>query len=383
MKKRLRQKRLLSLLLLLILSILSILTLNQEILAFEAYIESEEELLSTLSKALEEKRRDILIHYSLDDLIRGHEVREYLQRAINEKNPYIKNTIDSWDLTVSSQNNQVEVYIQFQYLSSREEDLFVYQETERIIQSITSTEMNPHQVVKALYDYIVQHVEYDQSMTRYSAYEALEGHAVCQGYALLFYQLLEEAGIESTIIRGELLNKPHGWNMVNLEGEWYHFDATQDSTHYHTHGENPYNHYALTDSQIARSHLWIRGEYPLASWDYTERLLSLLEKDPQEDYKQLLRELNLHYLLDEYTAYTQEELKDLIKEAVLFKEPSVSMRSFDPFYRSDLFNAIFQEIIAEDQSISQYLKSYRIAMRRYSRDNYSNSIILTLFFVYE
>ena len=62
---------------------------------------------------------------------------------------------------------------------------------------------------------------------RYSGYGALfDCGSVCQGYALAYSHLLREVGIESHIAYSEQMN--HVWNIVKINGNWYHVDATWD-----------------------------------------------------------------------------------------------------------------------------------------------------------
>lgn len=83
--------------------------------------------------------------------------------------------------------------------------------------------------MKAIHDYVVKHVSYDTSYKAYTAYEALVNRsAVCQGYALLTYQLLKEAGIENHFVTGTGDGQPHAWNLVKIENKWYHLDTTFD-----------------------------------------------------------------------------------------------------------------------------------------------------------
>ena len=61
----------------------------------------------------------------------------------------------------------------------------------------------------------------------HTAYSALgEGTAVCQGYAMAYMYLLEQAGIESDYCSSDELN--HGWNVVYIDGVAYHVDVTWD-----------------------------------------------------------------------------------------------------------------------------------------------------------
>lgn len=69
---------------------------------------------------------------------------------------------------------------------------------------------NDYEKISSIYDYICNHVSYDfenyQNVNytlKYTAYAALMNHkAVCQGYALLFYRLALEAGIDNRLIPG-------------------------------------------------------------------------------------------------------------------------------------------------------------------------------------
>lgn len=94
---------------------------------------------------------------------------------------------------------------------------------------------------KALYlhEYMTIHYDYDYEGLAngdelcYTAYSMLEyGKAVCEGYAWLYNILLQRVGIESYIVKSSELN--HGWNVLNIDGSWYHVDVTWDDN-YDTH----------------------------------------------------------------------------------------------------------------------------------------------------
>ena len=79
-----------------------------------------------------------------------------------------------------------------------------------------------------LHDYLVVHNEY---ATGYNAYDALvEGHSVCQGYALAFRYLMSQIGVYCDFITSEALC--HAWNLVELDGEYFYVDATWDDPSY-------------------------------------------------------------------------------------------------------------------------------------------------------
>ncbi|MDN0064130.1 S-layer homology domain-containing protein [Collinsella ihumii] len=88
---------------------------------------------------------------------------------------------------------------------------------------------------KALHDYLVRTCVYDYHnyaagtipAESYTAYGALVlGRAVCNGYAEAYEYLLEQVGIDSTIVSSDAMN--HAWNVVTIYGNNYHVDVTWD-----------------------------------------------------------------------------------------------------------------------------------------------------------
>lgn len=83
---------------------------------------------------------------------------------------------------------------------------------------------------KKIHAWIEQNVAYDATLIKHSDYDALVPpyKTVCQGYALLSYKMLNQAGIQTKIVEGTAGGQAHAWNLVNLDGTWHHFDATWD-----------------------------------------------------------------------------------------------------------------------------------------------------------
>jgi len=83
-----------------------------------------------------------------------------------------------------------------------------------------------------IYNYIVENVAYDvealldeSDLQAYSAYGAVaEGKAVDMGFAALFYRMAREAGLKCSIVMGEGVPTPV-WNLVEMNGLYYHLDA--------------------------------------------------------------------------------------------------------------------------------------------------------------
>ncbi len=82
---------------------------------------------------------------------------------------------------------------------------------------------------KALYvhDYIVNRYSYDDTLTIRDAYRFFrDGKGVCASYAIVYTACLSELGIPVDVVSSASLE--HIWNVVQLDGAWYHVDLTWD-----------------------------------------------------------------------------------------------------------------------------------------------------------
>jgi hypothetical protein len=159
------------------------------------------------------------------------------------------------------------------YLESKAQTDYVSQQAKTIVSSIITPSMNVYEKEKAIHDYVVSHLAYDLTLIEHSAYGGLtKGSTVCQGYALLTYRLLTEAGIENKIVEGRAGGQLHTWNLVNLAGNWYHLDTTWDDPVPDVKGKLTYKYFNLTDAQIKRDHTWTGSDYPATSTDFIQKI---------------------------------------------------------------------------------------------------------------
>lgn len=108
-----------------------------------------------------------------------------------------------------------------------------------------------------LNDYFCVHYQYDDSLTIYSPDLLFSGGTgVCQAYMLGYAAVLDELGIANTHATSYAMS--HTWNVVQLDGSWYHIDATwNDSSTTNLFAGHDY--FLLSDTGItAASHYdWI------------------------------------------------------------------------------------------------------------------------------
>ena len=131
----------------------------------------------------------------------------------------------------------------------------VEEKAKEIIDAMNVSDIDPESDFdKALWlhDYIVNTITYDWTYEDRTLDKAiLDGSAVCEGYAAAYKYLMTEAGVECVNVYHDnpIPNEPgHKWSAVNLDGEWYHVDTTQDDPDWLGHVSRTY--FLLTDDEI-------------------------------------------------------------------------------------------------------------------------------------
>ena len=112
-----------------------------------------------------------------------------------------------------------------------------------------------------IHDFICQNVHYDKLKKEYS-HEIIgalgNGVAVCEGMAKAVKVLCDALGIWCIVALSE--NNPekhikyrHAWNIIRIDGKYYHLDTTFDNT-LSKNGMLRYDYVNLADKQIFRDH---------------------------------------------------------------------------------------------------------------------------------
>lgn len=112
-----------------------------------------------------------------------------------------------------------------------------------------------------IHDYIVKNCDYDDSrdVTASMTYSCIvAGSAACEGYAKAAKYLLEKAEIECFTLVGDAQNfegenESHMWNIVNIDGEYYHLDTTWDDPDGSESGMS-HIYMNLNDDEIKKDH---------------------------------------------------------------------------------------------------------------------------------
>ncbi len=168
----------------------------------------------------------------------------------------------------------------------------LYNVVNDIIANNINLTMSDYEKEMIIHDYIVKNCVYDfldgeLEPYSYKAYGALvKNTAVCNGYAEAMELLLMCVNVDSYIVVGEADGVAHAWNLVELENNWYHIDATWDDP-VPDRGDTVSHAYAnLNDEIMSYNHTWNKKAYPESiSLDYNYYILNSGIYNCFPDYK--------------------------------------------------------------------------------------------------
>jgi len=125
---------------------------------------------------------------------------------------------------------------------------------------------DPVEQMLALYNYLIRTtaynydvaVEQSDNLPReiWTAYGALVlGDTVCKGYALAWKVLMDRLGIPCLVVcKGD---GSHLWNMVQLDGKWYHIDVNRGNNIVPVlRGQCVYTDFLVTDKAMSKHESW-------------------------------------------------------------------------------------------------------------------------------
>ena len=100
-----------------------------------------------------------------------------------------------------------------------------------------------------VHDYLAVNYKYDTNYQVRSAYDFLtQKTGVCSAYAQTFTAIMTELGIPATSVYSDEGN--HQWNIVLLDGKYYHIDCTWADPTPDSYGTAVHDFFLLSDSQL-------------------------------------------------------------------------------------------------------------------------------------
>ena len=229
------------------------------------------------------------------------DLRQSIENVL-QNDEYLAYDYRGYDAKWSGYDGKVTIELTMRYSQTYDQVQYVDRKAKEIVNQVTNSSMNNHEKVKAIHDYIVLNTAYDHvgmNQAINTPYHALTtGKTLCNGYAMLTYRMLQEVGIPTRLISGEAGQGAdtigHVWNLVQLDGKWYHLDTTWDDPIPDRKNEVSYDYYMLTDNMIRTDHFFKTGglnnhdkPYPVATANYVDTI---------KQYPAVQRELGLNYL---------------------------------------------------------------------------------------
>lgn len=250
---------------------------------------------------------------------------------------YVTYTTGSGDLA------GIDIYGKYAY--SMEECEMRQKEIEEAVEEIlwlAPTDDDDYEKIRYVYETIIKQTDYDLSAPdNQNIYSVLVGGAsVCQGYAKTTQYLLNELGIDCTIVFGKVGDgEAHSWNIVECNGDFYHLDTTWGDASYSMNGE------MLTEAEAPE----INYDYLCISTQQLERtheikeVVALPECDSLDD-NYYVREGKYFYTYDE--EQFRRELAETFEEG----ESSITIKCDS----EEVYDTFYEELI-ENQMIFSYL----------------------------
>ncbi len=162
--------------------------------------------------------------------------------------------------------------LKLQYCMTEDEYISAVNELDKFFGQLVSdlNGMEEYEKEKYVYDYIFNLCHYDElSELGGSAYASLiKGFGRCESFSKAFMWCMRKLGIECICVSGsqnwdeDSMYTEHSWNIVNIDGNWYHVDITVDNVNLGTDSHNSANYgfFNVDDSFVKESHV-IDGFY--------------------------------------------------------------------------------------------------------------------------
>lgn len=251
----------------------------------EQYLDSTEEAGAQIRQGMKEREESIVVYFQAPEYSKELLIEIAAQALVHTGNPvegdYLRWQYAGWKTSTSYSEKDGMCYMTitytYTYYTSNEQEMVVSEKLNEIFAEMAVAEKSDYGKVCAVYDYICEHTAYDyenledeEYKLKYTAYAALiDEKAVCQGYALLFYRMMLELGVDSRLIAGTGNGGAHGWNIVEIGGNYYNVDATWDA------GDEEYQYFLKCENNF-KDHVRdeeystdeFNTEYPMAPEDY-------------------------------------------------------------------------------------------------------------------
>lgn len=244
----------------------------------EVLVNNKEEMGNILTKVVEKGLKEVTISF-ISPQYKEQEIHDYINTLEIMNDTYVNQF--QYNYNMLSDGTITKITFTFK---SRVGD-GDRQKAEAVIdswvkQNISQSD-NDYTKVKKIHDFIIDKVDYKQdsetTTSGHSVYDItgamLDGQAVCDGYSKAFQEIAKKAGLETKRVTGDAWNDsysgPHAWNLVKVNGKWYHVDTTWDDPITSDGSKvKVYDFFLKSDDYMAKSRTWPRDRTPKALENY-------------------------------------------------------------------------------------------------------------------
>jgi len=214
--------------------------------------------------------------------------KRLLDGACSRKYPFVYDDYDYLNRSVRSVSMRVlvsllnvRIHFTVEYLTTLEEE----ERINAILSDILYTQrayalQTEYEKIRFVYDYITEHVTYDETKKCNSAFNALvDRRSMCEGCSMLLYRMASMLLLQCRIIVGSADEGPHAWNIIRIGNVWYNLDVTWDLKQQQTRrGEYRYflrgdrnfqNHFRDISFMLPE----VKTMFPMSDMDYHDRLI--------------------------------------------------------------------------------------------------------------
>ena len=276
------------------------------------------------------------------------DIREVVNAYISD-NPEIFWIENVFGYAYVEDNTIVEFY---SVISSDECEKYIDRFNQRVdeILSAVGTGRTEYQREKIVHDKLISNCTYKTGVTTssdgwqyFSAYGAIvEGEAVCEGYSKAVQLLMTRVGIVCSTVRGEADGVAHMWNVVEMNGEWYHLDATWDDNDDNIN----YEYFNVTTEDICSNHTISPGITEISESQMAEEGNGIIRYNffvPMCTSK----DMNYYYaegvLVQSFDSKLTDTLSAKIRETALVGDCYVPIRFGTEMTYNEYFTKMFNE----------------------------------------
>ena len=222
--------------------------------------------------------------------------------------------------------------------------------------------MSEQEKLRYIHDFICENVYYDKLKKAYS-HEIIgplgQGVGVCEGIAKAVKILCDALGIWCIIALSEAnpeqgIKYRHAWNVVRVNGKYYHLDATFDNSLGKKLNLIRYDYFCLNDKQLFRDHQPLVWKVPNCEdgehFYYKEKKLSFTKmEDVRKRAMQAVKKgkiLIFHWRGGYMTKEVAMEMMQIFEEEAVKKEKHARV-SIN--WAQAVIQVRFEEVIPEEQ----------------------------------